>query len=134
MTDTPLRDMLYPSVGLLSGNDALRQPTAPVTAQSLRAEEKEDHPHPMQHRFDRATTTQPSNRDLAVAHQFEPAKNVWDWVPFSTSWQNRCEKEAAAHQEKFDAEENGKEAEKVQKSLEGLRLNGKDGRPGMKRE
>ena len=95
--ETPLRAMLFPGVGLLSGNDALRQSTlrqstAPVTAQYFQAKEKEDHPQPMQQRFDRATTTQPSNRDLAVAHRFEPAKNVWDWVPFSKSWKNLCEK------------------------------------------
>ena len=61
---------------------------------------------------------------------------MWDWVPFSTSWRNQCEEIAAAREkETFDAEENKKEAEKFQKKLEGLKLNGReDGRPGLVRQ
>jgi len=124
--------MLNPDVDLLSGNNALRYPIPLVTTQSLQTEEKEDHPQSVQHQFDRATSTTTTD----VAHQFEPAKEMWDWVPFSTSWRNQCEEIAAAREkETFDAEENKKEAEKFQKKLEGLKLNGReDGRPGLVRQ
>ena len=135
--ETPLHAMLNPDAGLFSNNNRI----ATVTAQSLQTEEKEDHPQPVQHQFDRATSTTattastiyPSDRKLAG--QFEPAKEVWDWVPFSTSWRNQCKEIAAERQEKFDPENNKKKAEEIQKTLEGgLELKGKEGRPRLKRQ
>ena len=122
--ETPLHAMLNPDAGLFSNNNRI----ATVTAQSLQTEEKEDHPQPVQHQFDRAAST-------TVAGQFEPAKEVWDWVPFSTSWRNQCKEIAAERQEKFDPENNKKKAEEIQKTLEGgLELKGKEGRPRLKRQ
>ena len=101
--ETPLHAMLYPlhpEVGLLSENDALRHRGAP---------------QPVQQQFDRAQQIQTD-----VAQQFDPAKMASDWVPFSSSWKDKCKEMAAARQEIFDAEKNKREFEKFKKNLASL--------------
>ena len=119
--ETPLHAMLYPlhpEVGLLSENDALRHPSATEELHAIQHQHAEDHPQPVQQQFDRAQQIQTD-----VAQQFDPAKKASDWVPFSSSWQDKCKEMAAARQEIFDTEKNKRESEKFKKNLAKIRPN-----------